>query len=173
MLITTVFSQRGTRRFEVSVRTANSSGHVLIIRTTSSRNYRPASGASFRSGHTNAVSLSSNSHLRPQPPPLLRPRSGDLGRLDGGPGVLLGALLPAPGRPRTPTVSLSRQEGPRTGQDRRDGAEESGAKRGVRLLCAPSPPRTHPSRTVAPILVPEPSVLVRKAHCDRSFPVPS
>ena len=82
-------------------------------------------------------------------------------------------------RPRTAlpsekcSLSPSHQEGPRTGQDRRDGAEESGAKRGVRLLCAPSPPRAHPPRTVAPILVPEPSVLVRKAHCDRSFPVPS
>ena len=163
MLITTVFSQRGTRRFEVSVRTANSSRHILIIRTTSSRNYRPASGASFRSGHTNAVSLSSNSHLRPQPP-LLRPQSGDLGRLGGVLGVLLGVLLPAPGRPRTPTVSLSRQEGPRTGQDRRDGAEGAGSKRGVRLLCAPRPLCAHPSRTVVPVLAPEPSVPVRRAH---------
>ena len=49
-------------------------------------------------------------------------------------------------------------------QDRRDDAEKSGAKRGVRLLCAPHPPRTRPSRTIAPILAPEPSVLVRKAH---------
>ena len=37
-------------------------------------------------------------------------------------------------------VSLSHQEDPRTGQDRRDGAEKSGAKLGVRLLCAPPPP---------------------------------
>ena len=60
-------------------------------------------------------------------------------------------------------VSLSHQEDPRTGQDRRDGAEKSGAKLGVRLLCAPPPPRTHPFRTITPILAPEPSVLVRKA----------
>ena len=61
-------------------------------------------------------------------------------------------------------VSLSHQEDPRTGQDRRDGAEKSGAKLGVRLLCAPHPPCTRPSRTIAPILAPEPSVLVRKAQ---------
>lgn len=35
-------------------------------------------------------------------------------------------------------MSLSRQENPRTGQDRRDGAKRSGAKRSVRLLCSPS-----------------------------------
>ena len=61
-------------------------------------------------------------------------------------------------------MSPSHQEDPRTGQDRRDGAEKSGAKLGVRLLCAPHPPCTRPSRTIAPILAPEPSVLVRKAH---------
>ena len=63
------------------------------------------------------------------------------------------------------SLSLSHQEDPRTGWDWRDGAERSGAKRGMRLLCAPHPPRTRPSRTIAPILAPEPSVLVRKAHC--------
>ena len=62
--------------------------------------------------------------------------------------------------------ALSHQEDPRTGQDRRDGAEKSGAKLGVRLLRAPPPPRTQPFRTIVPILAPEPSVLVRKAHWD-------
>ena len=38
------------------------------------------------------------------------------------------------------TMILSHQEGPWTGGDRRDGTEKSGAKRGVRLLCAPPHP---------------------------------
>ena len=163
MLITTVFSQRGTRRFEVSVRTANSSRHILIIRTTSSRNYRPASGASFRSGHTNAVSLSSNSHLRPQPPtspPSVR-RSRPTRRRPRGPARRAPSCTWSTPDPHSEPFSPGR---PRTGQDRRDGAEESGAKRGVRPLCAPPPPRAHPSRTVAPVLAPEPSVPVRRAH---------
>lgn len=62
----------------------------------------------------------------------------------------------SPGRP---------PDWPGLAQDRRDGTEKSGAKLGVRLLCAPPPPRTHPFRTITPILAPEPSVLVRKAQC--------
>jgi len=59
-------------------------------------------------------------------------------------------------------VSPSHQEDSRTGQDRRDDVEKSGAKRGVRLLCAPPPP--DPSRTTTPIPGPEPPFLVRKAQ---------
>ena len=62
-------------------------------------------------------------------------------------------------------MSLSHQEDPWAGRDRRDDAEKFGAKLGVRLLCAPPPLHTHPFRTIAPILAPEPSVLVRKAQC--------
>ena len=47
-------------------------------------------------------------------------------------------------------------------QDRRDDAEKSGAKRGVRLLCAP--PLPDPSRTTTPIPGPELPFLVRKAQ---------
>ena len=65
----------------------------------------------------------------------------------------------------TVSMSLSHQEDPRTGQGRRDGAEKSGAKRGVRLLCVPPHPRTHSSRSTTPIPVPGPPVLVRKAQC--------
>ncbi len=63
------------------------------------------------------------------------------------------------------SMSLSNQEDPRTGQDRRDGARRSEAVQGGAAPCAPHPLRTHPSRTVAPIPVPEPPVLVRKAQC--------
>ena len=66
-----------------------------------------------------------------------------------------------------PPLSLSHQEDPWAGRDRRDDAGKFGAKLGVRLLCAPPPLHTHPFRTIAPILAPEPSVLVRKAHCTR------
>ena len=61
-------------------------------------------------------------------------------------------------------MSLSHQEGPWTGRDRRDGAEKFEAKLGVRLLCAPPHLAPTPFRTIAPILAPEPSVLVRKAR---------
>ena len=63
------------------------------------------------------------------------------------------------------SMSLSHQEDPWAGRDRRDDAEKFGAKLGVRLLCAPPPLHTHPFRTIAPILAPEPSVPVRKARC--------
>ena len=66
-------------------------------------------------------------------------------------------------------MSLSHQEDPWAGRDRRDDAEKFGAKLGVRLLCAPPPLHTHPFRTIAPILAPEPSVLVRKAQCGIRF----
>ena len=162
MLIATVFSQRGTRRFEASVRTATSSGHILIIRTTSSRNYRPASGASSHSGHTNAVALfkqlASPSSAPSSPPSVRRSRPT---RRPRGPARRAPSCTWSTPDPHSEPFSPGR---PRTGQDRRDGAEESGAKRGVRPLCAPPPPRAHPSRTVAPVLAPEPSVPVRRAH---------
>ena len=163
MLITTVFSQRGTRRFEASVRTATSNGRILIIRTTSSRNYRPASGASFRSGHTNAVALFkqlASPSSAPSSPPSVR-RSRPTRRRPRGPARRAPSCTWSTPDPHSEPFSPGR---PRTGQDRRDGAEESGAKRGVRPLCAPPPPRAHPSRTVAPVLAPEPSVPVRRAH---------
>ena len=56
--------------------------------------------------------------------------------------------------PFSRTVSLSHQEGPRTGQDRRDGEEKSRAKLGVRLLCAPPHPApilSAPSRRSWPL----------------------
>ena len=52
----------------------------------------------------------------------------------------------------------------RTGQDRRDDTERSGATQGVAAPCAPLPLRTYPSRSTTTIPVPEPPILVRKAQ---------
>lgn len=52
----------------------------------------------------------------------------------------------------------------RTGQDRRDDIERSGATQGVAAPCAPLPLRTYPSRSTTTIPVPEPPILVRKAQ---------
>ena len=104
--------------FEVTVRTATSRGLILIICAASSRNYRPASETPFHSGHTKASAFFKQL-ASPPSAPCSPPSSRRSRRLGGGLGVLgLGALLPAPGRPRTPTVCGTRSKEGGHGHDR-------------------------------------------------------